>query len=383
VGAAIWLRQFVLRARTAAVRRGCYCAEHYRATCYRTDELMASLSGETSSTTPSDEVRARMRELSSQFFADAGEVDSAATLPAEHVNALASTGLYGIFAPVAKDGLGLDYAGTCAVVEELASSCLATTFVWVQHFRFLGAMVDPTSPAKLRDAYLAGAVRGDVKGGVALTGLLPGPARLSARPAAGGWQVDGEAPWVTGWGMVDLVFVVARGPDETVVSLLLDATPQPGLTVEPLRLSAANASATVRLGFDGVLVGGDRLVSQQPYEVARHQSERLRLNGSFALGVTKRCCALLGPSPLDDELVDRRSQLDSADEAAMPLARARASELAVRAAHALAVHRGARSAIAGDVAERLSREAAFLLVFGSRAGIKDALLQSFTASGAT
>jgi hypothetical protein len=62
-------------------------------------------------------------------------------------------------------------------------------------------------------------------------------------------------------------------------------------------------------------------------------------------------------------------------------ARARASELAVRAAHAFAVHRGARAALAGDVAERLSREAAFLLVFGSRAGIKDALLKSFDAFG--
>ena len=62
------------------------------------------------------------------------------------------------------------------------------------------------------------------------------------------------------------------------------------------------------------------------------------------------------------------------------MARARASELAVRAAHALAVSRGSRSALAGDVAERLSREAAFLLVFASRPAIKDALLQSFKAS---
>jgi alkylation response protein AidB-like acyl-CoA dehydrogenase len=343
---------------------------------------MAALGDETSSMALGNDVLATVRALSSQFFADAAEVDSAAMLPAEHVRALASAGMYGIFAPMAKGGLGLDYAGTCAVVEELASSCLATTFVWVQHFRFLGAMVDPTSPAKLREVYLAGAVRGEVKGGVALTGLLPGPARLSAQPAPGGWRVDGEAPWVSGWGVVDLVFLVARGPDETVVSLLLDGRSQPGLSVEPQRLSAANASGTVRLGFDGVRVAGDRVVSQQPYEAARHQSERLRLNGSFALGVTKRCCALLGPSPLDDDLVVCRSELDIADEAAMPVARARASELAVRAAHALAVRRGARSAIAGDVAERLTREAAFLLVFGSRPGIKDALWQSFTEPGA-
>ncbi len=260
---------------------------------------------------------------------------------------------------------------------------MATTFVWVQHFRFLGAMLDPATPAGLRHAFLAPAVRGEVKAGVALTGLLPGPARLSARPAPGGWLLDGEAPWVSGWGIVDVVYVVARGPEDTVVSLLLEARPQTGLTVEPLRLAAANASATVRLGFEGVFVAGDRVIGQEPYEVARPRSERLRLNGSFALGVARRCCALLGPSPLDDELHDRRGELDRAGEgeAAMTTARARASELAVRAAHALAVQRGARSAIAGDVAERLGREAAFLLVFGSRAGIKDGLLQAFNAVG--
>jgi alkylation response protein AidB-like acyl-CoA dehydrogenase len=325
----------------------------------------------------------KLEELSSQFFADAAAVDAAATIPAAHLSALASAGLYGLFAPASAGGLGLGYPEACAVVEELASSCVASTFVWVQHFRFLGAMLDPETPAGLRHAFLAPAVRGEVKAGVALTGLLPGPARLSARPTPGGWLLDGEAPWVSGWGIVAVVFVVARGPDETVVSLLLEARPQAGLTVEPLRLAAANASATVRLRFDAVFVAADRVVGEDLYEEARHRSERLRMNGSFALGVARRCCILLGPSPLDDELHARRVELDEAGEgeAAMTAARARASELAVRAAHALAVQRGARSAIAGDVAERLQREAAFLLVFGSRAGIKDGLLQAFNASG--
>jgi hypothetical protein len=180
---------------------------------------------------------------------------------------------------------------------------------------------------------------------------------------------------------VDVVFVVARGPGETVISLLVDASPQPGLEAEPVRLSAANASATVRLTFAGTFVAEERVVRVEPYEIARRKSERLRLNGSFPLGVARRCCALLGLSPLDEELRERRAELDSADEEAMPLARARASELAVRTAHALAVHRGARSASAGDVAERLTREAAFLLVFGSRVGIKDGLLRAFNAVG--
>jgi hypothetical protein len=43
------------------------------------------------------------------------------------------------------------------------------------------------------------------------------------------------------------------------------------------------------------------------------------------------------------------------------------------------VSRGSRAAVAGDPAERLNREAAFLLVFGSRPAIKDALLKSLEA----
>ena len=69
-----------------------------------------------------------------------------------------------------------------------------------------------------------------------------------------------------------------------------------GVSAHPLRLSAANASSTVRLGFAGVFVGDDRVVAMQPLEVVRREGERLRLNGSFALGVARRCCLLLGPS---------------------------------------------------------------------------------------
>jgi len=107
------------------------------------------------------------------------------------------------------------------------------------------------------------------------------------------------------------------------------------------------------------------------------QQDRLRLNGSFALGVTKRCCLLIVPSPLDDELRARRDELDNATDSTMPAARAAACELGVRASHTLAVSRGSRSALAGDVGERLSREAALLLVFASRPTIKAALMDQF------
>ena len=333
---------------------------------------------------PGNDLAERLSQLSSLLLADAEAVDASDIIPAEHLHALAAAGMYGMFAPVADGGLGLGYPEMCAVMEELASSCLATTFVLAQHFRLLGAMLDPATPAGIREAMLESTIRGETKGGVALTGLLPGPSALHAKPAPGGWLLEGTAPWVSGWGIVDVICVFARGPagleGETVVTLLLEARPQNGLSVTPQRLSALNATRTVRLEFAGLFVGGDSVIGSQPYLAASRESEmRLRLNGSFALGVARRCCALLGPSPLDDELRECRASLDAADDTHIAPARAAASELAARAAQLLVVSRGSRAALAGDPAERLSREAAFLLVFGSRPAIKDALLKSLRA----
>ena len=46
--------------------------------------------------------------------------------------------------------------------------------------------------------------------------------------------IDGVAPWVSGWGLTDVIHVAARTPDDDVVWLLVDA-PSDGLRAEPLR----------------------------------------------------------------------------------------------------------------------------------------------------
>ena len=336
-------------------------------------------------TTTSRDVLAVARGLADdRLFPEAMRVDGLDVLPVAHLDALAAGGLYGAPVPVRAGGLGLDLAEYCAVVEELASGCLATTFVWLQHRGVVMTLAAEGTPAALRDRWLGPASRGQVRVGIALGGLIPGPPLLRATPDGDGWRLDGEAPWVTGWGLIDLLLVVARRPDETLVSLFLDAAAQPGLSVTRERLAAVNASVTVRLGFDGVLVPAERFAGQVPFDPAESmRPDRLRVNGSLALGLVRRCARLLGPGPLDDELAACRQRLDdaiAADATAMAEARAAASELAVRATAALAVRDGSRSITVDQHAQRLAREAVFLLVFGSRPGIKSALLQRLGAS---
>lgn len=308
------------------------------------------------------------------LFPAALATDAADVVPASNLDALAEAGLYGLFAPPEVGGLGAEQEVT-TVLEVLARGCLTTTLVWMQHFGLLGSLL---APGPLQDAWLADACAGRRRGGIAFGGLLPGPPVLTATPHPDGWVLDGYAPWVSGWGRIDTLHVAARGPDDTIVNVALDAREGSGLTVERQRLAAVDASATVRVDLASVVVAPDRVLGIAPYDPAGSLGTSLRVNGSLALGVARRCCALLGPSALDDQLDEHRALLDGADADGMAGARAAASAFAVRAASALAVHTGSRAVLRTEHAQRLAREALFLLVFGSRPMIRADLLDSLT-----
>jgi alkylation response protein AidB-like acyl-CoA dehydrogenase len=321
---------------------------------------------------------AKARVLADEvLFPAALAVDRSDVVPVGHFDRLAEAGLYGLAGPEEAGGLGADPYAAGPVLEVLAGGCLSTAFVWAQHHGLVRLLATEAGP-ELRDRWLGPACRGEVRGGLALAGVLPGPPRLRAEPAADGWRLAGTSPWVTGWGRVDLLRVAARTADGRIASLAVDAVDQPGLTVTRQRLVAVDASATVTLGFDGVMVPADRLAAVGPHDEAGYGINSLRLQGSLALGVAGRCCTLLGPGPFDDELTACRQALDDAEGDAMPVARAGASELALRAAAALVVSMGARSILVEEHAQRLAREALFTLVFGSREGIRRSLLARLT-----
>jgi len=331
------------------------------------------------------DVHSAARRLAEEVLLPAAlEVDRADSVPPGHVVALATAGLYGAAAPTAFGGLGLDATAMARLVETLASGCLATTFVWLQHHGLVRSLSDPATSAALRDRWLGPLVAGRTRAGIALTGLWPGTALLRARPEGTGWIVEGRAPWVSGWGLVDVLQVAARGPDGTVVWLIVDAVAGPSLTARRVRLVAADASRTVDLEFGGLAVPADRHIATRPYDQEGWTAgPALRLNGSLALGVAARCIAVMGAGgpgagPLDEELALCRSRLDGAGADEMAAARAAASELAWRAAGALVVDRGSRAVRSDDHAQRLAREALFLLVFGTRPSIRAGLLERLT-----
>ncbi len=183
-------------------------------------------------------------EVADTLFASADAVERAGTVSRSSLDLLAQHGFYGIAGP--RELGGLPDRDVWHLVETIASGCLATAFVWIQHHSALRA-VAASGNAGLQERWCAPMSRGQVRAGLALGGLRPGPATVRARREPGGYRLDGEAPWVTGWGLIDVVHVAARDEDDTIVWALLDAGAPLRAEVQDLVAVTASRTATVYL----------------------------------------------------------------------------------------------------------------------------------------
>ena len=305
------------------------------------------------------------------LFPRALETDRAALVPQDLLDALAGAGMYGLTGPAEFGGTGVDdRSGVWRTVECLASGCLTTAFVWAQHLGTVTAVAQRSS-ADLRERWLAALCSGKVRAGVAFSALRrPGPPMLRALPSAAGWTLHGSAPWVSGWGRIDVIRVAARHGDD-IVWTLVDVTPGPALQADALELAAVNASGTVTLRFDGLNVPAERVITIESFDAWRvRDREGLRLNGSHALGVAARCSRLLDDAEGLQRVDRARAELDAATADSLPQARARAARLAMDHAERLVITGGGSSILMSNHPQRLAREALFLLVFGQTPAIR-------------
>jgi alkylation response protein AidB-like acyl-CoA dehydrogenase len=321
------------------------------------------------------------------------DVDAQAAIPTSHFDLLAEQGFYGLAAGGACGSVEVDFPSLVEIVETLSSGCLTTTFTWIQHHGVIRALIR-TVNEELRDKYLGAAIRGEVRGGVAYAGAIPQPPRLWATATRGGWLLNGEAPFVTGWGIADLLLVSARNTaisagesTGTIVSGVVDAAAGAGVTVEALQMVAAQGSNTVRLHFTDYLLPDEKVTGEISHrDFLANQHINARLNGCFAMGVTVRCIRLIGAAGQAEIARLLRAQQDSVrtrldggldEPATLPAARAAAAELAYRSAGALVVTVGSTGILTRQHAQRLVREATFTLVAAGRPQIRDCLLNVF------
>jgi alkylation response protein AidB-like acyl-CoA dehydrogenase len=331
------------------------------------------------------------RQVAEEVLTPAAEAtDQAPVVPASHLEALAGAGLMGLYRPPAAPA-----AVVREVYEVLAGACGVTFFVWVQHHAPV-RMLAASANDGLRARYLEDLCAGRLLGGVAFAYLRrPGPPAVVATPVEGGYRVDGEAPWVTSWGLAGVYAVAARMGQHVVFFLveadtsatppggcLHDRRPAPAYRASPpLALAAMNASSTVRLAFDGLFVPEDDVLSVVPFEQWQADDRLATAKPNpAAFGIAATCVRLLGDTPLAAELGECRRRSYALADAAEPdidallQARAQSLELSVRAATALVVATGGRAMSADHPAQRLLREAAFFTIQAQTPALRRATL---------
>lgn len=334
-----------------------------------------------------DDLLDRVRTVADDvLFAAALDVDRTGVVPESHWQRLAGEGFYGLASPPQLGGPGLQLPEIIEGLEIMSGGCLATAFTWAQHHGVVTRLAT-TPNAALRDELYADLTSGRLRAGVAFAGVVPDPPRMQATRSDGGWHFTGDAPFVSGWNIVQ-VLMVSAGDVETsdVVGAIVPAEQQPGVTsVDRLELVAADASNTVALRLDDLFVPDDRVVSREPradFLAGLHFAARI--NGALPLGLVRRCVRLLDDAGQVEPAGRLQAQCDAVrgrldgglgDPPALMRARAEAAELAVRAASALVAAGGGPSLDRSHQAQRLAREAIFTLVAASRPELKAALVE--------
>jgi alkylation response protein AidB-like acyl-CoA dehydrogenase len=338
--------------------------------------------------------------LSEELLVPQAEQVDMEGVPASHVQALAGAGLLGLLGPVETGGADAPAPVVRRVTELLAGADGTTWFVWTQHASPLRSLTRSANRG-LQRRWLGRLCR-DTLGGVAVAHLRrsqgPTVRAYPVRGEGGGWIFDGTASWVTSWGLAEVLLVGALTPDERVVLALVPARAQPAVRPSPpLALAAMEATATVRLDFDGLAVAAGDVVEVVALDGWRAADATKTANVTPAVfGLLATVVARLEESARErDEpggltlartlaaeaaavqaeayrLLDEVPPEDAIDERLA--LRAHALELGVRAATALVVAAGGAGMARSSPPQRLAREALFHLVQAQTPPVRRATL---------
>jgi hypothetical protein len=275
--------------------------------------------------------------------------------------------------------------------EILAGACCSTWFVQTQHHSPVQTLAQSELP--VRERLLGPLARGELLAGVAYAHLRSYPRTpVRVRREAGGLRFDGTVPWYTGWGLNDVLLLAGVTEAGEVLFAFAEAREQPGLRAsEPMRLAALTAARTVSLELSGLRLPEDAVALRMPYARWAPGDRARTLNANPAVfGVARAALDLLDEEPA----APLRARLDDVRRRAYALAdhpvpreraeerlavRAEAYEVLRRATTAAVVVGGGRSMALSSRAQRLAREALFLLVQGQTTETRTAHLRALVA----
>ena len=297
--------------------------------------------------------------------------------------------------------------------EECARASGSLAFLQTQHQSAV-SMVARSQNDNLKNEYLPKMGNGEKLVGIGFSQLRrSGPPIMKAEDTRGGYVLNGNVPWVTGWDYYPEFLIGATLPDgqalfaivplqegmgaETGVGVI-PQTQASSLRISPImRLAAMETANTVSVEFKDFYLPIEKVVFIQPASWIKNNDQiNIALQGHFALGCAQAGLDILlsnsekKPLPFlkeaHDALADelkrcreetKRAQATPTEETTQERlnVRAWAIDLAVRCAHAaVTASSGAANSI-NHPAQRVYREALVYTVSAQTTEIMEATLR--------
>jgi butyryl-CoA dehydrogenase len=279
--------------------------------------------------------------------------------------------------------------------EAIATASLATSLVFSQRDAGIG-YVEASGNEPLKADLLPRLLRNEIWTTIGISQLTTShhSGTLTAEWDGDGLIVNGTIPWATGGNHADVIVAAARTLNGQQVVFALP-TDRDGVTVlDPMKLATLAAAPTCAVRCAAVPIDRSMILLGPEERALGRRRGSLPLGQTFAaLGLARAALALIEqvglPSAAStyDALATQLNELhhsvrdantrivDQHDLQTGPLIRSECNNLALRATHAaIALYKGAALRL-DHPAQRLAREAMFLLVWSTPDSVMDRNLE--------
>lgn len=342
-----------------------------------------------------------LRDVLPGIASRAQRLDQSGQWPEEDLRILTKLGAMRWAIPMECGGEDLSAIELHFRYEAIASASLSTALVISQRDSAI-SMIDTAEAWPRRCELLQQLSNNQVMATIGIAQLTTshqsGPPALLATRVAGGWKLQGIIPWSTGAAHCDYVVAGAATEDGQQILFVLPMKLANVLAQPPLPLVALRSSWTSQVSCDGAIIEDSWVLQGPAMKVLGNRKRALPVGQSFlALGLCSAALDLIAAhdSPaartanerfteqfnrIRQEILDYCSPGREAEVAANAgRLRGVCNDLAVRLTEVcVALYKGS-SLLADHPAQRLAREAMFLLVWSCPSPVVDCTVDLLSA----
>ncbi|HEY1629642.1 MAG TPA: acyl-CoA dehydrogenase family protein [Tepidisphaeraceae bacterium] len=336
-----------------------------------------------------------LREILPGISSRADRLDQSGDWPQEDLRILATIGAMRWSVPLEFGGEDLSPIELHFRYETIASASLTTALILTQRDSAI-SLLAAAENSPLRSELLPRLANNEIFTTVGIAQLTTsrqrGAPALRATPIEGGYRLDGEIPWASGAAHADFIVAGAVLEDRRQILFALPMNLSGVSAQPPLPLVALRGSHTTSVVCENAKLDERQILNGPVEQALSIRRKSLSIGQAFlATGLASAALNLIAEidsdaarnthAQLQDQLIQVRGGiLDFCNPALQPnpaagaALRGQSIDLALRATHAaVSLHKGT-ALLADHPAQRLAREAMFLLVWSCPSAVVDCTL---------